>query len=139
MQNKIALITGASRGVGKEVARHLAKQGFLVILVAKNKQLLSEVCETIVKEGGNADYFPFDVSNPSQVTSCITQIISKYGHIDLLLNNAAILKRGTTDLPDEEVIELLETNLNGAIFMAKHVATIMKNQGNGYILTSSPP
>ena len=137
MQNKTALITGASRGVGKEIASHLAKQGYLVVLVAKNKQLLTQACANIIKAGGQATIHTIDVSDSSQVTSCVDQIIRDYGHIDLLINNAAILKRGTTEIPDNDVIELLETNLNGAIFMAKHVATVMKEQRNGYIINIS--
>lgn len=137
MQERIAIITGASRGVGKELAIHLAELGYFVILLARDKKALEEVCETIHAAGGKASFSSIDVSSSTQVQSCINKIIVEHGHIDLLLNNAAILKRGTTDLPDEDIEELIKVNLNGAIFVAKHVATQMKKQRDGYIINIS--
>ena len=71
------------------------------------------------------------------VQAYIEQITNDYGRIDLLINNAAILKRGTTELPDREIDELLRINLNGAIYVAKYVATQMKKQRHGYIINIS--
>jgi len=137
MHERIAVITGASRGVGKELAIHLSNTGYFVVLLARDKNALEQVCKKIIATGGKSAFFPIDVSSSSQVQSCINQIISEHGHIDLLLNNAAILKRGTTDLPDEEIEELLKINLNGAIYVAKYVATQMKKQQDGYIINIS--
>lgn len=137
MREKIAVITGASRGIGKAIAIYLAELGYIVILLARNKKLLENVSEEINKKGGKASYIPIDVANSSQVKTYIEQIITQYGYIDLLINNAAILKRGTTDITDDDVDELLKINLNGAIYVAKHVATQMKKQRDGYIINIS--
>ena len=137
MQNKIAVVTGASRGVGKELAIFLAKLSYFVVLIAKNKILLKQVSQTITEEGGNAVFFSLDISDSEQVQACIGQIIQDYGHIDLLINNAAILKRGTTEITDENIDELLKINLNGAIYVAKYVANQMKKQRQGYIINIS--
>jgi len=137
MKEKIAIVTGASRGVGKELATYLAASGYFVILLARDEKSLAEICKTIHIAGGKASFVPVDVSSSSQVQSCITNIITEHGRIDLLLNNAAILKRGTTDLPDDEIEELLKINLNGAIYVAKYVATQMKKQRDGYIINIS--
>jgi len=137
MTDKIAIVTGASRGVGKEVAIHLASSGYFVILIARDKKSLEEVYKKIHALGGNASFIAIDVSNSSQVRTCIEKIISQHDKIDLLFNNAAILKRGTIDLPDNEIEELLKINLNGAIYVAKHVATQMKKQREGYIINIS--
>ena len=137
MEKIVAVVSGASRGVGREIATYLAKSGFFVILIAHNSEQLGHVTQEIIDAGGTAIYYSVDVSNFAQVQSIIEKISKDYGRIDLLINNAAILKRGTTELPDIEIEELLKINLNGAIYVAKHVATQMKQQGNGYIINIS--
>lgn len=137
MKEKIAIITGASRGVGKALAIHLAKSGYSVVLLARDAKDLEAVCNKILTSGGKASFIPLDVSDAKQVQTCINEIIIKHGKIDLLINNAAILKRGTTDLSDNEIDELIKINLNGAIYVAKYVATQMKKQKDGYIINIS--
>ncbi len=137
MKNKVAIVTGASRGVGRELSTYLAKTGFFVVLISRNEKLLSELNQQIHEDNGESTFFAIDVSNSTQVQKCMEEIVKTYGRIDLLLNNAAILKRGTTELPDNEIEELLSINLNGAIYVAKHVATQMKIQRNGYIMNIS--
>lgn len=110
MQNKIAVVTGASRGVGKELAMYVAKLGYMVILIAKNDLLLKKTCQKIIDESGRAVFFSLDISDAEQVQVCINKIIQDYGRIDLLINNAAILKRGTTEISDENIDELLKVN-----------------------------
>lgn len=137
MRKKLAVVTGASRGVGKELATYLSKLDYFVVLIAKNNVLLQQACQTITDNGGDAVFFSLDISDALQVEACISQIIQDYGYIDLLINNAAILKRGTTEITDESVDELLKVNLNGAIYVAKHVANQMKKQRHGYIINIS--
>lgn len=137
MQEKIAIVTGASRGVGKDIAKYLAESGYFVILLARDGEKLEQVSNEIQENKGKSAFYSIDVSNASQVKSCISQIVNKYNRIDLLINNAAILKRGTTDLPDDEIEELLKINLNGAIYVAKNVALQMQKQSDGYIMNIS--
>ena len=137
MQKKIAIVTGASQGVGKEISIYLSKLNYFVILIARNDKNLAVVKEEIIKCGGSADFFSFDVSDYSQVKSCINTIVEKHGYIDLLVNNAAILKRGTTEISDEDIDNQIKINLNGAIYIAKYVALKMKDQLNGYIINIS--
>jgi short-subunit dehydrogenase len=136
MRKAVAIVTGASRGVGKELAIHLSKKYF-VILVARNEARLIQVANEIHSAGGEAIYFRADVADSKQVRVFIDEIVSKHQRIDLLINNAAILKRGTTDLPDEEIDELLNINLKGAVYVAKYVAQQMKIQREGYIINLS--
>lgn len=137
MKKKIAVVTGASRGVGKDVAIHLASSGYFTILMARNETALQNVQQTIVANGGSAVYYVIDVANAKQVQSCIGEIVAKHGEIALLINNAAILKRGTIDLADDEIEELIRINLHGAIYVAKYVALAMKQQNSGYIINIS--
>jgi 3-oxoacyl-[acyl-carrier protein] reductase len=137
MTKKIAIITGANRGVGKAVAINLAKNNYFVVLVARDLEKLRDVYDEIISFGGNADYLVTNVSDSNQVKETVDQIIKKHGHIDLLFNNAAILFRGTTELSDEKINELLTINLHGAIYFAKYVALQMKKQRSGYIMNIS--
>jgi len=105
--------------------------------MARDEERLREVQQIIQDRGGLAVYYAMDVSNALQVKSCMADIVEKYSHIDLLINNAAILKRGTIDLADEEIDELIRINLNGAIYVAKYVALQMKSQSSGYIINIS--
>jgi 3-oxoacyl-[acyl-carrier protein] reductase len=90
-----------------------------------------------LQDGGLCSYVIADVSDALQVQDCINDIINKYGHIDLLFNNAAILKRGTTNISDTDIENMIKINLNGAIYVAKYVSDRMKNQGFGYIINVS--
>lgn len=137
MNKKIAVITGASRGIGKAVAEYLAEKGYTVALIARNEKLLTQVHDQIIAKGGNASLYVTDVSDSSQVKTCIENIVNKYQKIDLLFNNAAILKRGTSDISDRDIDELLQINLHGAIYIAKYVAEQMKKQKEGYIINMS--
>ena len=137
MKKKIALVTGAGSGIGKSVAIFLAKNDYFVILLARNEEKLKNVKTQIEKTKNSSTYYSVDVSNSMEVQSCIDNIISKYGHIDLLFNNAGIVKQGTTTLSDNEIDELLKINLNGAIYVAKYIAKQMKKQKDGYIVNMS--
>lgn len=134
---KIAIITGASRGIGKEVAINLASNKYHVVLLSRTKKALIEVKNEITNNNGSASYFAVDVSNSTQVKDCIDCINEEHDHIDILFNNAGILKHGTSDISDNDLDKLLQINLNGAIYVAKHVAEYMKKQKNGYIINLS--
>ncbi|MCH9754051.1 MAG: SDR family oxidoreductase [Alphaproteobacteria bacterium] len=137
MKKKIALVTGASSGIGKSVSIFLAENDYFVILLARNEERLKNVKDQIEKTNNSAIYYSVDVSNSMEIQSCVNNIISKYGHIDLLFNNAGILKQGTITLSDNEIDELLKINLNGAIYVAKYIAEQMKKQKSGYIINMS--
>lgn len=137
MNKKIAVVTGASRGVGKAVALHLAKINYFVILIARDPNTLKSVHNQIVADGDDAAYIPIDVADIDQVRTTIDNIVAEHGKIDLLFNNAAILTRGTTEIDDDEIKHLIDINLNGAIYVAKHVANQMKTQRSGYIINVS--
>lgn len=137
MHKKIALITGANRGIGKAAALHLAKQDYFIILIARNEEALKQTQKIILDQGGTATYYVVDVSDATQVGTCIDSIIIEYGRIDLLFNNAGILKHSTSKTTDHEVAELLNINLHGAIYLANHVAAQMKKQKSGYIMNLS--
>lgn len=137
MTKKIAIVTGASSGIGKEVALYLAKQNYHVVLIARSEHKLNNIADKISQDGGSSEIYVLDISNAKDVSVTIKNIIKNHGHIDFLFNNAAILQHGTTDISDQDLDKLLRINLNGSIYVAKNVAAQMKKQKNGYIINVS--
>lgn len=137
LKNKIAIVTGASSGIGKAVAIALAERQYHLILISRSEEKLLAVKEKIKKTGGTASIYTLDVSDSTSVKKCIDDIVEKFGQIDVLFNNAGILKHGTTEIADADINKLLKINLNGAIYMAKYAAEQMKRQKNGYIMNLS--
>lgn len=132
LANKITLITGASAGLGKALALNLAKQGAKVMLISRNKQALQKVQEQIQAQGGFADIFACDVSDPNQVKQTVNAIYNKYRQIDILINNAAIWAEGALEEHTDETLEkLFKINTLGYIYFTKYVLPIMKKQKSG--------
>ena len=125
---KISIVTGASSGIGKAVSIYLAKQNYLVVLIARNEERLKDVQAEILRQNGSSIFCSVDVSEPAQVKSDIAAVIAKLGTMDLLFNNAGILPVGTTTTSDSDIDNAIKINLNGAIYVAKYVAEQMKQQ-----------
>lgn len=101
--DKIALITGSSKGIGKAIALELSQKGYTIII--NNSQENSEgqsVVDEITKNGGKAVYMPVDISKLEDVQRLKTQIEKEFGHLDVLINNAGIVKKEYPDKPDWE-------------------------------------
>ena len=134
---KVAIVTGASRGVGKEVAYELATEGYHVVLVARSKEKLEEVKKHIIEEGGSAEAFSCDVKEEKDVYSLVGEVFKKHKRVDLLFNNAGIYVPGTSDVKLEKLRDVININLLGSIYMSNAVADIMKKQQFGYIMIVS--
>lgn len=104
MANKIALITGASRGIGRTVAERLAREGVHVGLVARNKEMLLEVAEGIRLSGGKAEYFVYDLSDISNVSKLVEDIIERNLVPDILINNLGGVN-GSKNWDSYEILE----------------------------------
>jgi len=135
LKDKVVVITGASQGLGRELAQKVSKAGAKVILVARNEKLLKEVKQLISQEGGFADYYLCDVTNFSQVKDTVAKILTKFGKIDILVNGAGIW---TTDKLEDNKPELIENafkvNSMGPIYFTKAVLPFMKKVNKGHIL-----
>ena len=99
-REKLAIITGASRGIGRTVALDLAKQGYNMALVAKSSDNLKLTQKEIIKSFPEVktDIHAIDVAKRDSVNECVNHIMTKYEHIDILFNNAAIYERGGVDI-----------------------------------------
>jgi 3-oxoacyl-[acyl-carrier protein] reductase len=139
LKDKVALITGASRGLGKAIALKLAAQGAkTVINYLSNDQEGAKVVQTILESGGEALAIKADVSNSEAVKGMVKQITDKWGKIDILVNNAGITRDGLlARLSDDAWDTVINTNLRGAYLCTKYALRSMMNQPAGRIINIS--
>ncbi len=139
MDKKVALVTGASRGIGKACALELAKSGLdVVINYAGNKEAADKTVEELKALGSDALALQFDVSNKDAVEEGITKILEKYGRIDVLINNAGITRDGLfMRMSAENWLDVINTNLNSAYYVSHPVSKIMIKQREGVIINMS--
>lgn len=139
---KTAVITGASRGIGKVLAIGFAKENYKTILIARNKEQLSSAKNEIDKIIGNkkeleAEVYSVDITDFEKVQNIINEIITAHKRIDVLVNNAGIWRDGSTDISINEYKELLDVNLVAPYAILQKVIPQMKEQGSGYIFNIS--
>ena len=128
-KQKVAIITGASRGIGKAIAFKLDKEGFAVVLVSRNQKNLKSTLKGFSKK---AIAIPVDVSKEGEVVSMIGKVIKKFGRIDVLVNNAGISIFKTIDQFEKEDFEVMvNVNLGGVFYCSREVIKQMKKQSWG--------
>jgi NAD(P)-dependent dehydrogenase (short-subunit alcohol dehydrogenase family) len=130
-----ALVTGASRGLGRAMAIALAKHRAHVILVARDRGKLESVAREVTEAGGQADVFPADVTKEEQVLQLAADIRSRAGAVQILVNNAgANLRKNITDFTLEEWRGVHDTNVTSVFLMCRAFVPHMKGTGYGRIL-----
>ncbi|MBD5085906.1 MAG: glucose 1-dehydrogenase [Clostridiales bacterium] len=136
---KTAIISGASRGIGKTTALSLAKEGYRVIVNYLNsKDAAESICEQINSAGGSAILFKADMGNPCQIADMVEQVKKDYGSIDLLVANAGIGHNALLiDHSDDAVKKIIDVNLVGVITLCREVGKVMLSQKSGNIITLS--
>ncbi|MBP3464338.1 MAG: 3-oxoacyl-ACP reductase FabG [Clostridia bacterium] len=137
--SKTIIITGASRGIGKEMAKHLAKQGNRIIAnYNKSEEKAKELQSELKKENIEIDIFKADVSKREECKKLVEYTIKKYKKIDVLINNAGISVWGPfTELTDEELHEIMNVNLYSAIAMTQETIKYMIKEQKGCIINIS--
>ena len=139
LTGKVALITGASKGIGKSIAKKLALEGAAVVINYKNDDVsATEVVEEIKKAGGYAIKYKGDISKYNEAKKLIEDTVNAFGKIDILINNAGISKIGLfTDMEESDWDSLIDTNLKGIFNTCHNVAKHMLNQKSGSIINIS--
>jgi NAD(P)-dependent dehydrogenase (short-subunit alcohol dehydrogenase family) len=107
-RNRIALVTGANKGIGFEVSRQLAASGCSVLLGARNRALGEEAAATLKREGWDVRYFSIDLEDPATIATAAKDIDADFGHLDVLVNNAGIVGQGDDGLPSSSSLDAIE-------------------------------
>ena len=133
MKNKVVIVTGASRGIGREIAIELSKEGYTVIAnYNKSKQQAEELKKY------NIDIFQADVSKREDIKKLVQYVLEKYKNIDVLINNAGISKvQMFTDVTDADWAEIINTNLYSAFCMTQEILPNMIHNKSGSIINIS--
>jgi 3-oxoacyl-[acyl-carrier protein] reductase len=136
---KVAIVTGASRGIGKAIAFRLAREGYRVVVHYKSSEKAAEeIVESIRGEGGTALLYQANVAHSNEVNAMIQWVIRQWGGIDILVNNSGIMiDRWVEDISDEEWDELIAVNLNSVFYACRAVIPHFKQKQVGRIINIS--
>jgi NAD(P)-dependent dehydrogenase (short-subunit alcohol dehydrogenase family) len=135
LEGKVALVTGSSKGLGKAMALALAEAGAKLALASRDENRLAETAAAIRALGSEAEVFPVDVSNETQVLALEKAVTVRFGKIHILINNAGInLRKPVTDFTLEEWNRIQSTNVTSAFLMCRSFVPHLKGQGYGRII-----
>jgi NADP-dependent 3-hydroxy acid dehydrogenase YdfG len=138
VKGKVAIITGASSGIGEETARALARLGVKVVVAARRKDRLDSIVAEIEKKGGTAMAIEADVTDKTVCMKLVEQVSKEWGSIDILINNAGVMLIGPAlDAPIEEWEKMVALNVMGLLYMTHATLPVMKKQGSGHIVNIS--
>ena len=136
LHDKIAIVTGASSGIGRATALALAKEGACVALAARRESSLRELADDIERMGRKTIVLPTDVTQRGQVESMAQAVLSQWGRVDILISNAGEYIQGPiVDLDPAELQRSLDVNYFGGVYCIKAVLPAMLAQKSGHILT----
>ena len=138
-EKKVAVVTGASRGIGRAIAMELASEGaFVIINYNGSKEKAEEVKACIQKQGGQAEISQCNVADFDACGTFIKDIVKTYGQIDILVNNAGITKDGLLmAMSEKDFQSVVDTNLKGTFNCIRHVSRMMLKQRSGRIISLS--
>ena len=137
--NKIVIVTGASRGIGKEIAKELAIKGYIVVAnYNKSENQIKELQKELLEKNVNIDIFKADISKRSEAKELVKYVLEKYNKIDILINNAGISQiKEFTQITDEDLNNMINVNLNSVFYMTQEVIPNMIHNKKGCIINMS--
>ena len=135
LEGRVALVTGASRGIGWAIAKDLAHAGAHVILASRNRVALAERSQSLRLDGHSADFVEFDISAEASVAEGVGRAFAAHRRIDVLVNNAgAGMRHPFLDTDDADITRVMDTNLRGPFHLARMVSIRMGEHGSGSII-----
>jgi acetoacetyl-CoA reductase/3-oxoacyl-[acyl-carrier protein] reductase len=139
LEGKTALVTGASRGIGRAIVVELAREGAKVALNYQSSDAAAkEVADQITKEGGTCLLVKANLADPKQARGMVKRVADQFGHLDILVNNAGITRdKQIGKMTDEDWQEVIQTNLNGCFYCTSAAIPIMTAQSYGRIVNVS--
>ncbi|MCS4541545.1 MAG: 3-oxoacyl-ACP reductase FabG [Euryarchaeota archaeon] len=137
LENKVAIITGSAKGIGREAALLFAEEGAKVVVIDVDEGG-SETAEEIKNMGHESLFVKTDVCNKEQVQDMVKKVVERFGKIDVLINNAGIIRDSTLlKMTEEQWDKVIDTNLKGVFNCTQAVAEVMVKQGYGKIINTS--
>ena len=138
LKDKIALVTGGSKGIGLGLARALGQAGAEVVIANRNAEAGEAAAGRLRAEGVQIHFHPADISNVHSVRALVDAVVARHGRIDVLVNNAGvIIRKPALDYTEEDWDSTVDINLKGSFFCSQAVAAHMKQQGGGKIIIIS--
>lgn len=138
LDGKVAVVTGASRGIGRGIGSALAEAGAAVAVVARDTELLESLAGEITDAGGSALPLALDVGDVASIRSTFARVRDHYGSLDILVNNAGLgANHPAEDVTEADWDEMMRVNLRGLFFCAQAAGRIMLEQGSGRIINMS--
>lgn len=138
LKDSVALVTGASRGIGRGIAAALAREGARLVISARGADALDEAHRELEQQGTDVRAVVGDVGDERQAAAMVTAALDSWGRLDLLVNNAGVGYRGAIEeMPTEQFDRLFQTNVRGPFLLIKAAVPQMKKQGGGTIVNIS--
>ena len=135
LQGRVALVTGASRGIGRCTALALAGAGATLALTGRDRGKLEETLKMVRERGAQAEMYLCDVREEAQVKQLAADVAKRFGRVHVLVNNAGTaIRKNVTDFSMEEWRALIDTNITGVFLMCKYIVPLMKGNGYGRII-----
>ncbi len=136
--NRVAVVTGSTQGIGLSIAKRLAKEGVKIVVTARNIEKVNEVVAEIKRDGGEAIGFKCDVTNREEVRALGEKVVEKYGSIDILVNNAGITRDASFKrMTDEQWDEVLTGDLKSVFIVTQELSKYMESNKYGRIINLS--
>ena len=139
LRGEVAIVTGGSQGLGKEMAKALAQNGATVVLASRNLEKLKAAAHEILEAGGKAEAIRCDISKFADVQNLVGRVIGSFSKIDILINNAGmnVPPKPLVDFPEEDWQRVIDTNLKGTYYCCKAVCPEMIKSRKGRIINIS--
>ncbi len=135
LENKVALVTGGTKGIGRALSQSIAEAGAETIVISRTEADCQKVAAELTSQGLRASGIPADVSNKKSIEEAVNRIMEKYGQIDVLVNNAGVsLRKNFVDYSEEEWDHVLDINLKGVFFTSQVVGKEMLKLKKGVII-----